>query len=83
MAGRTTEMKGAFKEAAGKALGSDRMRAEGEADKMRGKSEREVAGAKDSVMGTVKSAAGKLTGDDVLRTEGNAQHLKGKVERAG
>ena len=83
MAGRTTEMKGAIKESAGRALGNEQWQAEGEADKLRGKSERHAEGMKDSTVGTLKSAAGKLTGDDVMRAEGDAQHLKGKAERAG
>jgi len=83
MAGRIEEMKGAIKEMAGKALGNERLQAEGKADQLKGKSERHAEGMKDSAVGSVKSAAGKLTGDDSLRLEGDAQNVKGKVERAG
>jgi uncharacterized protein YjbJ (UPF0337 family) len=83
MAGRMTEMKGTAKETAGKALGNEQMRAEGQADKMRGKTERKMAGMKDQAKGSLKSAAGKALGNEQMRVEGAADKMKGRVERAG
>jgi uncharacterized protein YjbJ (UPF0337 family) len=83
MPGRTEEMKGSVKEAAGKVLGNEQMQAEGEADQAKGKSQREAAGMKDSAVGSVKSGAGKVLGNEQMQAEGEADKLKGKVQRAG
>jgi uncharacterized protein YjbJ (UPF0337 family) len=83
MAGRTEEVKGSVKEAAGKALGNEQWQAEGEAEQLKGKSQREAAGMKDTAVGSVKSGAGKVLGNEQMQAEGEADKLKGKVERAG
>ena len=83
MAGRTEELKGSVKESAGKMFGNEQWQAEGKADKLKGKSEREMAGMKDTAAGTMKKAAGRAIGNEQMRVEGEAQHLKGKAERLG
>ena len=83
MAGRSDEIKGSVKEAAGKALGNEQWQAEGKADKLKGKSERHAEGMKDTAAGSVKNAAGKVLGNEQMQAEGEAQRLKGKAERMG
>ena len=83
MAGRTDEFKGSVKETAGKALGNEQWQAEGKADKLKGKSEREAAGMKDTAVGAVKSGAGRALGNEQMQVEGEAQRVKGKAERLG
>ncbi len=83
MPGRMDEMKGSVKEAAGKAVGNDRLKAEGKADKTAGKTARETEGAVDQIAGNVKKAAGKMTDDEKLHAEGQKQDLKGRVKSIG
>ena len=83
MPGRIDEAKGALKSAAGKAVGNERLAAEGEAQKDTAKAARETEGAADQVAGNVKMAAGKLVGNDRLHAEGQADDLKGTLKRAG
>jgi len=83
MAGRADEFKGSVKEAAGKALGNEQWQAEGKADQLKGKSERETAGMKNEGMGSVKKGVGKLTGNEQMEMEGEAQKLEGKTQRVG
>lgn len=83
MPGRMDEMKGAVKEAAGKATGDDGLVAEGKTQQAAGKAGRETAGAANQVAGNVKKAAGKLTGDERLQAEGEAQDLKGRTQSIG
>jgi uncharacterized protein YjbJ (UPF0337 family) len=83
MAGRTEELKGSVKEAAGNLTGNEQWQAEGRADKAAGKAEREAAGARDTVAGHVKKGAGDLLDNEQLQAEGEAQKLKGRAERAG
>ena len=54
--GAWDKAKGAVKEGVGKATGDEKMQAEGTADKMAGKTESAVGGAKD----TVRDAADKI-----------------------
>ncbi len=83
MPGRMDEMKGAVKEAAGKAVGNKRLETEGKADKTAGKAARETEGAVDQIAGNVKMAAGKLTDDEKMHAEGQKQDLKGRVKSLG
>ena len=83
MAGRIREIKGSIKEAAGDLINNEQMEAEGKADRLGGKAEREAKGAKDSAVGTVKKGAGKVLGNEQLQAEGEAQRLKGKAQQAG
>ncbi|GAC1346291.1 MAG: CsbD family protein [Acetobacteraceae bacterium] len=54
--GAFDQAKGAVKEGAGKLVGDQKLQAEGQADKVKGKAESAVGGAKD----TVRDAADKL-----------------------
>ena len=54
--GAFDQAKGAVKEATGKLVGDDKLEAEGMADKVKGKAESAVGGAKD----TVRDAADKI-----------------------
>jgi len=47
--GTGNQVKGALKSAAGKATGDTKLRAEGEADKLKGKVQNAVGGAKDAM----------------------------------
>lgn len=83
MPGRSDELKGLVKEKAGKALGNERLAAEGKTDRVIGKASREAAGAGNQLAGGVKKVAGELTGDERLEAEGQVQRLKGKVQSIG
>jgi uncharacterized protein YjbJ (UPF0337 family) len=83
MPGRMDEMKGAVKEHLGKATGNERMRSEGEAERVTNKAARESEGAVDQLKGNLKMGAGKLVGNDRLHAEGQADDLKGSVKKLG
>ena len=83
MPGRMDEAKGSVKSALGKAVGNERMTAEGETQKDTAKAARETEGAADQLAGNVKMAAGKLVGNERLHAEGQADDLKGTLKRAG
>ena len=83
MPGRIDEMKGAVKENVGKAVGNERMRSEGEAERVTNKAARETEGAADQLKGNAKMAAGKLVGNERLHAEGQADDLKGSAKRLG
>ena len=83
MPGRMDEMKGRVKETVGKATGDERLRSEGEADRIAGKAGREMQGAAEQVKGNVKMGAGKLVGNKRLHTEGQVEDVKGSLRRAG
>ena len=83
MTGRGKELKGSAKEAIGGALGNERMKSEGKADRATGKAARETAGAENTAAGTLKQGAGKALGNERLHAEGAAQKLKGRAQRAG
>ena len=52
--GSANQAKGAVKDAAGKLIGDDKLRAEGQADKLKGKLESTLGGAKDTVRDVAK-----------------------------
>ena len=54
--GVADQAKGAVKDAAGKVTGDAKLQAEGKADKLRGKMENDVGGAKDAVRDAVREA---------------------------
>ena len=54
--GSADQTKGAIKDATGKLIGDDKLRAEGKVDKLKGKLESTLGGAKD----TVRDAAKKM-----------------------
>ncbi len=83
MSGRVDELKGSVKEAAGDALGNERMQAEGKAQRLSGEAEREASGARDQLAGNVKRGAGELLDDERMEAEGEAQRHKGEAQRAG
>lgn len=59
MSGKTDEVKGRIKEAAGVLIGSDKLRAEGKADQAVGKAEQAVDKVADTVKAAVKKVIGK------------------------
>jgi uncharacterized protein YjbJ (UPF0337 family) len=52
--GSANQAKGAIKDATGKLIGDDKLQMEGKADKLKGKLESTLGGAKDAVRGAVK-----------------------------
>jgi uncharacterized protein YjbJ (UPF0337 family) len=54
IAGAAKQVKGAVKEAVGKAAGDNKLVAEGKSDKVEGKVQNAVGGLKDSVRGALK-----------------------------
>jgi uncharacterized protein YjbJ (UPF0337 family) len=54
--GAVDQAKGAIKEGAGKLTGDQKLQAEGKADKLAGKAESAVGGAKDSVRDAARKA---------------------------
>jgi uncharacterized protein YjbJ (UPF0337 family) len=52
--GAGNQAKGDLKEAAGKILGNDKLKAEGEADKLKGKVQSAVGEAKDKMRDTIR-----------------------------
>jgi len=62
MGGKTDEVKGRIKEAAGALTGDDRLRAEGKADQAVGKVKQEVEKAVDKVKAAAETAVDKAKG---------------------
>jgi len=58
MGGKTDEVKGRIKEAAGALTGNDKLREEGKTDQVVGKTEQAVQNAADSVKKAVKKVTG-------------------------
>ena len=58
MGGKTDEVKGRIKEAAGALTGNDKLREEGKADQAVGKAEQAVENVADSVKQAVKKVSG-------------------------
>jgi len=82
MAGRSNEIKGGLKEAAGKLVGDDALEAEGATQKEAGRAERKTSGAFHEAKGSVKSAIGDMVDSPTLEAEGETEKLRGKAERA-
>ena len=59
VAGRLEEVKGAIKEATGKVIGSDKLKAEGQADKIVGKVQANLGDAKEKAKDAVKKFVDK------------------------
>lgn len=59
MSGKTDEVKGRIKEAAGVLIGNDKLRAEGKTDQAVGKAEQAVEKVADTVKAAVKKVIGK------------------------
>ena len=60
VAGRLEEAKGAIKEATGKVVGSEKLKAEGHADKIAGKVQADVGDAKNKAKDAVKKFVDKV-----------------------
>ena len=58
MGGKTDEVKGRIKEAAGTLIGNDKLRDEGKTDQLVGKTEQAVQNAADAVKQAVKKVTG-------------------------
>ncbi|KAL6070023.1 hypothetical protein QOT17_007082 [Balamuthia mandrillaris] len=83
-AGMQDQLVGGFKETAGKVLMSETMKAEGAAQRERGRQEIKAAeavamaeGAGEKAGGVVKEMAGAITGNEELKKEGRAEQLVG------
>ncbi|CAG8817144.1 30666_t:CDS:2 [Racocetra persica] len=79
---------GAVKENYGKAIGSEKMEAEGRENKIEGETEYEAAkmagkaeGIKDETTGKSKKTTGDAIDDTKMKAEGKATELKGQAER--
>ena len=71
--GRTDQVIGDVKHAAGKVFGNEELQAKGEAQKHKGEASVKAAEAKDTVEGNAKSIWGNLTGDKKKEAEGDVQ----------
>ena len=58
--GRLEEVKGSIKEATGKVVGSNKLKAEGQADKIAGKVQANVGDAKEKVKQAIKKSVAKV-----------------------
>lgn len=86
--GKLQEIGGSIKEAAGQALGNERVETEGRADKYEGQDRQDAAktvgrvkGAAEELKGNVKQGIGNLTGDEATQAEGKADELKGQARQ--
>jgi uncharacterized protein YjbJ (UPF0337 family) len=80
--------KGKVKEGVGRAVGNERLTAEGQADQAAGKVRHETAKAGQSVKQTAKGASGKVkettgkaVGNESLTVEGKAEQLAAKAKK--
>lgn len=87
--GAFEKLGGKVKEGIGKAIGHERLTAEGKAQSARGtervenaKAEGREKGKLEELEGKVKNRFGALVGDDVKQSEGKAEQLKGEQRRA-
>ncbi len=83
--GTFEKLGGKVKEGIGKAIGDDRVEAEGAAQKARGterhenaKAEGREKGKLDELKGKIENRFGALVGDDVKQSEGKARQLEGE-----
>jgi uncharacterized protein YjbJ (UPF0337 family) len=83
--GVAQQVGGNIKQGIGKVIGSDRLEAEGKAQKLEGEAREEAAkaaerakGKTEEVIGAVKNHVGAVVGNEKLRVEGKAQELKGE-----
>jgi uncharacterized protein YjbJ (UPF0337 family) len=86
--GKLEELGGAVKETAGEWTGNEELRAEGQADQVRGEGRQAIAkgigavkGAGEELGGAIQEGVGRLTGDDSQRMEGEADQLKGQARQ--
>lgn len=80
--------KGKVKEGVGRAVGNERMTAEGRTDQAAGRVRHDTAQAKESVKqtahgasGKVKETAGKAVGNESLTVKGKAEQLAAKAKK--
>lgn len=83
--GKMEEIGGKIKGAVGNLVGSERMRAEGEAQELRGKERKETAkaaerteGAVQEIGGKIKNRVGALLGDRRTQAEGRVSEVEGE-----
>ena len=79
-------MSGKLKKAAGKALGNERLEAEGYAQELKGEARQQAAkgverakGKLEQASGALKAGAGRAMGDKTLEVDGEADRLKGEA----
>jgi uncharacterized protein YjbJ (UPF0337 family) len=85
IAGAAQKVSGKIKKGIGRALGNDRMEAEGRAKELAGKTREEGAklaergkGKMEEVTGVLKNGLGRLIGNGRMRVEGKGRELKGE-----
>ena len=83
--GKLEQVGGKIKGAIGAAVGNERMRAEGEAQELRGEARKESAkaaerteGAVEEIGGKIKNRVGALFGDRKAQAEGRAKEIEGE-----
>jgi uncharacterized protein YjbJ (UPF0337 family) len=82
MAGRSDEIKGGLKAGLGKLTGDEGLEAEGNAQKVSGRTRRKAGGAMREARSSLKRAAGKVIDSPELRADGEVDRLHGRAERA-
>jgi uncharacterized protein YjbJ (UPF0337 family) len=83
--GTMEKLGGKIKHAVGEAVGSEKLKAEGEAQYMTGHARREEAkteergkGVLDNVTGKIKNRVGALVGDKKIQAEGRVKEIDGE-----
>ena len=86
--GAAEKFGGKVKGAVGKAIGNERLEAEGKAQELSGAAKEETAkagerakGKTEEVVGAVKNRVGAAVGNERLRAEGKAKELKGEARQ--
>ena len=86
--GAAEELKGNVKKGVGDMTDDERLRAEGEADRLKGRARQDSAkaseytrGVGEEFKGNVKKGVGDMADDERLRAEGEADRLKGQARQ--
>lgn len=86
--GTAEKLGGKLKGAVGKALGNERMEAEGRAKELKGETKEEAAksaerskGKLEEVAGAVKNRVGAVIDNEQMQAEGKAKELKGEARQ--
>jgi uncharacterized protein YjbJ (UPF0337 family) len=86
--GAAEEVGGKIKEVVGKAVGSERIEAEGHATKVKGQAKQEAAkaaergkGKVEEVVGAAKNRVGALVGNEQMEAEGRVKELEGEARQ--
>ncbi|MBI2391372.1 MAG: CsbD family protein [Deltaproteobacteria bacterium] len=87
--GKLEQVGGKIKGAVGSLVGNERVRAEGDAQRLRGeeresdaKAAERAEGAVEEIGGKIKNRVGALVGDRRMQSEGRAKEIKGEERQA-